>query len=65
MTSDWIACSERMPPLEEVVLAVSTREGIKLAGYYGKDHGWWHRTVTHWQPLPLPPTRAATTGEGA
>ncbi|MDK2633142.1 DUF551 domain-containing protein [Pantoea stewartii subsp. indologenes] len=62
---EWIKCSERMPNDVEFVLCVEKRPDY---GTYGKPFLCWHDgdgwvgksnyrpTVTHWMPLPEPPT---------
>ncbi|QGU13977.1 DUF551 domain-containing protein [Leclercia sp. 119287] len=58
---EWIKCSERMP---EVMVTVITSNGFDIG------QGWWDGDdwksfdchdvvpgkVTHWMPLPPPPT---------
>lgn len=64
---EWIKCSERMPEHGKTV--VFTSGGRVLAGHYDdgrhlkKPVGKWiwlgriySLTVTHWMPLPPPPT---------
>ncbi|MGK8932030.1 DUF551 domain-containing protein [Pluralibacter gergoviae] len=65
---EWIKCSERMPPHGESVIFSSS--GKVLAGYYNdgrylkKPVGKWYwigrvykNPVTHWMPMPPPPTK--------
>ena len=58
--TDWVKCSERMPELNVPVL-VHTGSGMEIdhtydfgdgASFYEDLYG----DVTHWMPLPAPPT---------
>jgi hypothetical protein len=67
---EWIACAERLPPLDESVLAyLKSREGgfvciAVLSDYhasgrlrwYGDDNSWERGEATHWMPLPEAPS---------
>lgn len=73
--SEWIKCSDRLPDIEQRVLAISeesSEEENMHVGWREKDRfhekGWywthydyleWYR-VTHWMPLPQEPTEKAT-----
>lgn len=56
----WIPVTERMPEIEETVLAYSSGGFITMADiddFEGRlawysDEGLEYRNVTHWQPLP-------------
>ncbi len=61
--SGWIACSERLPPIDKYVL-LFTDEAFMHPGFYacgeflfqGYERGALGLgEVTHWQPLPEPP----------
>lgn len=70
MIMEWIKCSEQMPDIGERVLVVTRgiyvgcasyrqREGAKTAKGRAprfEDFGGIVYNVTHWQPLPKPPT---------
>lgn len=60
----WIACSERMPELFTRVL-MKLESGIISTGHLASGSEGWRPDadggnidvkVTHWQPLPAPPT---------
>lgn len=64
---EWIKCSERMPKHGERVIFSTVK--VVYAGYWDdglylrKPVGKWnwngrifHGDVTHWMPLPAPPT---------
>ncbi|ELF8990147.1 DUF551 domain-containing protein [Salmonella enterica] len=62
---EWIKCSDLLPDNTEFVLCIEKRSGY---GTYGQPFVCWHDgdgwvgktnyrpTVTHWMPLPAPPT---------
>lgn len=58
----WIPITDRQPKDYQTVLFVS--EGKVYAGYYDKSHYYFGygtgalepESVTHWMPLPDPPT---------
>jgi len=61
MTGEWISVSERLPKGDDVL--VFTTDGIHVASR--DEYGlWWPSAgdsygfpdVTHWMPLPEPPT---------
>lgn len=64
--SKWIKCSELMPVPEykQDQYIVSTDDGLVMAAWYSKEesifkdehNGVWVPNVTHWMPLPPPPT---------
>lgn len=57
---EWVSCEDRLPELEVPVLVkggVAMRIHDGWATLMGPDYGrviQW--TVTHWMPLPQPPT---------
>ena len=57
---DWIKCSDRLPPLigdrSKPVLVWCDNCGQYDIGVWDECDGWDVYCVTHWQPLPLPPT---------
>lgn len=65
--SNWIKCSDRLPPIHQKVLAYrlgkKTNDGPFFAMTCGNEHRSWRYidgdrcdiTPTHWQPLPAPP----------
>jgi hypothetical protein len=57
----WIAVSERLPGIMDVVLGIDPDECWQIT-YRTKQGEWWANiggwrivTITHWMPLPLPP----------
>lgn len=67
----WIACGERMPE-ESVDVLVRAEDGTHVAFWSG-ELGWWaanaqadteelEAPVTHWRPLPPPPTTISEEG---
>jgi hypothetical protein len=56
--SEWISVEDRLPEIEGVYLAYTTRRTIEVAHFYpyyvnGKPQfDYW---ITHWMPLPEPP----------
>ena len=58
--TDWISCSERLPPLYDNVLAIREDCWMTIDALQSMDSGtakWANdEPVTHWMPLPNPPT---------
>lgn len=62
-TPKWISVKDRLPPEGKFVIAFSPH-GVFPAyyeSYSNKDFAWWIDgnpvcNVTHWMPLPPPPT---------
>ena len=55
--SDWIQCSERMPKHGDMVLVFNGNSIEIDALATGEfDFECWCDSVTHWMPLPAPPT---------
>lgn len=68
ITTGWIKCSERLPAMNERVLA--TGNGTPFVGAILRD-GWTDvhtqslRLPTHWMPLPAPPEPEKSSAEMA
>lgn len=67
--SEWIACSERMPPYgtEVIILArnpdrvtVSALEKTDVSGHHWRGCGW-NGKPNYWMPLPAPPVSEEKT----
>ena len=65
--NEWISVEERLPKeMQEVLVYRGHHSGLTntytYLGNHGweDDHGYWGRTddegITHWMPLPAPPT---------
>ncbi|WP_370426111.1 DUF551 domain-containing protein [Pantoea vagans] len=56
---EWIKCSDRLPP-EEMICLVCCSSSVSLidcsAFINGRFSGFAPDDVTHWMPLPEPPT---------
>ena len=58
---EWISVADKIPPdQEEVLVLTKSKNGVRNVdkGYWAIDH-FIHRgrsEVTHWMPLPKPPT---------
>ena len=62
VSDGWIPVSERLPDNSEYVIALQSYSDSILVSYY--SGGKWHSDseyqiagITHWQPLPKPPTK--------
>lgn len=59
----WVPVSERTPRVDEDVLTFG-KDGVRVAmwdpvEYWFTPTGYALRGVTHWMPLPAPPTGSA------
>lgn len=57
--SDWISVKNKLPPVGQQVLIFDS-DGAAVAMYNGKywaTDGFICSVVTHWMPLPPPPTK--------
>ena len=59
--SEWISVKDRLPETETTVLICTERGNIFSSWASDVDVFWFYGEeeddrVTHWQPLPLPPT---------
>ena len=59
--NEWVKCSERMPEHSKTILVV-TAFGEYWTGYFDRNYVFWCdetkvENVTHWMPLPEPPTK--------
>ena len=63
LDDQWVSVDDRLPDVEDPVLALCLRDEVIVADYYnhnewhdlGNDHFYLEGTVTHWMPLPEPP----------
>lgn len=53
--SEWISVKDRLPKDGDKVL-VSLKSGDACCGEYCASHGFTY-SVTHWMPLPEPPSK--------
>lgn len=63
---NWIKCSDRLPDEHDSVIVFTPPDDVRVAwlrhddeskkGYYFTDINMPYDFVTHWQPLPPPPT---------
>jgi len=64
----WIACRERMPDDNPEIEVLACFTGGDISTLYYSDGGWddaygicpIRQDVTHWQPLPAPPSQPHT-----
>jgi hypothetical protein len=60
--NSWIPVTERLPEKDTAVLVHTDMDGTHAASFDGEewfcDYGgaWLFPNVTHWMPLPAPPT---------
>jgi hypothetical protein len=60
-SNGWISVMDRLPENDNEVLIVASGE-VTTAFYEAGDFGWsygttgYETTITHWMPLPKPPT---------
>ena len=70
--SRWISVEEELPPIREtgrsdIVLVCTVEEKIGIAYYNHVNKAWVSlatRNVTHWMPLPPPPSVSSDDKEG-
>lgn len=63
--SDWVNCSERMPDETDDYLTYSEIDGVPIneVHTFFANRGYFScetredRFITHWMPLPEPPTK--------
>jgi hypothetical protein len=62
--NSWIPVTERLPDRNEIVLATD-QDGVTVGSYSPMLDDWWTlhgdrmapgAVVTHWMPLPAPPS---------
>lgn len=54
---EWVKVSERLPPDEISVLVVEPGQSVRITCRYRNDWILPRRSnVTHWMPLPHPPS---------
>ena len=64
---EWISVADKIPPdQEEVLVLTQSKNGVRNVdkGYWAIDH-FIHRgrsEVTHWMPIPQPPSGAKMDG---
>lgn len=51
----WIACNERLPDFDGIVIVYDSDHGATLADFSIMDG--WLSDVTHWMPLPSDPRK--------
>lgn len=57
--SEWVSVDERLPEESDCYLVnIINHFGLDFVifTYYTKGYGWGVPDVTHWMPLPAPPT---------
>lgn len=71
IAGQWVPVGEKLPELEQKVLACGAHHGMEVQQYHGSRFAadghcvwiWKHntvKTVTHWMPLPEPPEEGQT-----
>tara|TARA_R110000851_G_scaffold224889_1_gene377702 strand:- start:189 stop:455 length:267 start_codon:yes stop_codon:yes gene_type:complete len=56
--AQWVSVDEKLPEVGDFVL-IFVREAVTIVEFRNPDRvHWknWGHSVTHWQPLPLPPS---------
>lgn len=58
---EWISVKDRLPKNNEIVIICTDKNFIYAGELIGDtwflDNDSWTATVTHWMPLPQPPTQ--------
>ena len=65
---EWVSVKDKLPDETEFVM-VWDKDGVDFGRYY-EDQGWLgygeHLTkVTHWMPIPAPPTQKEELKDGS